>query len=292
VSAAPPNDTHPKTLVLDEAVTLANLPPEVFRVVRDFGIHLRDTGQSGVHISFASSSEGEIARFPWWDHADADLREMSDDDVPTGTVERPFDDVEQGWRILIWERQGHVFVMEGGGDRRRYRRWFAVPRETYFSAWRDAIEQVRSAGGAFKTLATALRQPGAVRALRLGNQRLAELPPEIGSLENLEHLDLYLNQLSTLPAEIGRLKRLRSLDLRFNKIETLPDTFAMLDSLESVNLAENRLCEIPPWVARMPKLAVFFVHGNPVAPGSMEWIERARPDLEVDYRRTQEPPPG
>ncbi len=112
------------------------------------------------------------------------------------------------------------------------------------------------------------------------------VPRGICELQNLEHLDLYLNQLTTLPAEIGRLKRLRSLDLRFNKIETLPESFAMLESLEGVNLAENRLREIPPWVARMPKLTSFFVSGNPVDSASMAWIKRARPDLVVDYRVT------
>lgn len=273
-------------LALDEELNLVDLPPELFRVVHDFEIHLRDTGGAlGVHVGFVSRSEGDLARFPWWDHADADLREMADADIPTGTAERPFSDAEQGWTILIWEREGHVFVMEGDDNAvRRYRRWFAVPRESYFSAWRGAIEQARSAGGAFKNLEAALKCPDTVRALRLGNWRLVELPPGICELKNLEHLELYLNQLSTLPAEIGKLKRLRSLDLRFNKIETLPESFAMLESLEGVNLAENRLREIPAWVARMPKLTSFFVHGNPIDSASMAWIRRARPDLEVDYR--------
>lgn len=275
-------------LVLDEDPNLVDLPPELFRVVHDFEIHLRDTGGAlGVHVGFVSRSDGDLARFPWWDHADADLREMADADIPTGTAERPFCDAEQGWTIRIWEREGHVFVMEGDDNAvQRYKRWFAVPREAYFSAWREAIEQARSAGGAFKSLEAALKRPDTVRALQLGNRRLVELPRGVCELQNLEHLDLYLNQLTTLPAEIGRLRRLRSLDLRFNKIETLPESFAMLESLEGVNLADNRLREIPRWVARMPKLTSFFVPGNPIDSASMAWIKRARPGLEVDYRAT------
>ena len=271
-------------LLLDGVEDVATLAPATFRVVRDFEIHLRDAGQFGVHLTFSSTSEGDLAGFPWWDHADADVRGMLDDDVPVGTVDKPFWDLEQGWRILIWERNEHVFIMQGSDEGSHcYHSWFLVPRETYFQAWRSAINRVRSGGGAFNSLDEALKQPDAVRALRLGNQGLTELPAEIGLLRNLEYLDLHLNKLSSLPADIGQLRRLRWLDLRFNRIEALPETFVMLESLESANLGDNRLRQIPSWIVQMPNLNVFFVPGNPVAPESMAWIREARPKLEVGY---------
>ncbi|MBK8251090.1 MAG: leucine-rich repeat domain-containing protein [Polyangiaceae bacterium] len=268
-------------LVLHDVSDLRRLEPSVFRVVHDFEIRRFDTGEHGIHVSFASAAGGDLARFPWWDHADADIREMSDADIPMGTVARPFEEMEHGWRLLIWERRGQVFVMQGGGDPQRYTTWFAVSKEAYVTAWRNTIAEVRSAGGAFKHLASALKQPLAVRALQLGNQRLVNLPLEIGTLENLTYLNAYLNQLRSLPETIGMLKRLRWLDLRFNKIDILPETLAMLHCLESINLAENRLREIPNWIMHMPKLSVFWLSGNPVDPESIARIKNARPNLEL-----------
>ena len=48
-------------LVLDEVPNLVDLAPELFRVVHDFEIHLRDTGGAlGVHVGFVSRSDGSF----------------------------------------------------------------------------------------------------------------------------------------------------------------------------------------------------------------------------------------
>jgi hypothetical protein len=272
-------------VVLDEVEDIAAIVAGTFPVIGDFEVRLRDAERFGMHLDFASTSRGRLAGFPWWDHADADLREMSGDGVPIGTIDRPFSDVEQGWQILIWEHDGHVLVMEGDDESvLRYQAWFTVPKELYLSAWLGAIERARSEGGAFKSLADALQQPDKVRVLELGNQKLSDFPLEICSFQNLESLNLYLNQVSSLPPGIGRLKRLRWLDLRFNRIEALPDELALLESLEEINLAENRLGTIPSWVAVMPKLKTLYVSGNPVSAESMDWIRRTRPGLDLGPR--------
>jgi Leucine Rich Repeat (LRR) protein len=272
-------------LILDEDTDIATLPTAMFPVVHDFELRLRDTDRFGVHLDFASTADGLLAGFPWWDHADADLRRMPDDEIPLGTADRPFHDIEQGWQIWIWERDDHVLILEGDNEEpSRYRAWFAVPKALYLAAWRVAVARTRAQGGAFKSLADALEQPELVRALEIGNQRLTELPIEVCSLHNLESLNLYLNQLTSLPPEFGKLKRLRWLDLRFNQIETLPDELASLESLVEVNLAENQLRTIPPWVATLPALKTFYVRGNPVEAASLDWIRRKRPRLDVGYR--------
>jgi hypothetical protein len=83
-------------------------------------------------IVFASAARGELARFPAWERADRDLRHFDADDIPTGTRDEPFVDVDEGWRIEIFEEGKHVYVTEN--DRR-----FRVPRDDYFAAWEALI---------------------------------------------------------------------------------------------------------------------------------------------------------
>ena len=55
-------------------------------------------------------------------------------------------------------------------------------------------------------------ESGRVRSLNLSDWRLETLPPAIGSLTALTHLDLNgCDALTALPAEIGNLTKLESL---------------------------------------------------------------------------------
>jgi len=58
--------------------------------------------------------------------------------------------------------------------------------------------------------------------LFLSGIELAELPPEIGQLTNLQQLWLFDNDLSSLPAEIGLLTNLRELWLYNNPLKSPP----------------------------------------------------------------------
>jgi hypothetical protein len=68
---------------------------------------------------------------------------MTEAEAPA--VEHPFDDLEQGWQILIFEHDERVFVLEGPEPLcHDFPVWFAVPRDEYFTAWRQVIESVQS----------------------------------------------------------------------------------------------------------------------------------------------------
>jgi CCR4-NOT transcription complex subunit 6 len=77
--------------------------------------------------------------------------------------------------------------------------------------------------------------------LYLNNNRLQTIPPEIGQLRNLAHLDLSLNQISTLPPEMGMLINLRSLLLVDNKIEVIPYELGNLFALDMLAIEGNPL---------------------------------------------------
>ena len=58
--------------------------------------------------------------------------------------------------------------------------------------------------------------------LNLLNNKLTNLPAEIGNLTNLQSLGVNYNQLTSLSAEIGNLTNLQKLFLEYNQLTSLP----------------------------------------------------------------------
>jgi Leucine-rich repeat (LRR) protein len=59
--------------------------------------------------------------------------------------------------------------------------------------------------------------------LILDDNRLAELPSDIGGLSRLERLSAAGNRLTALPPSLGRLTALVSLNVARNQLEILPE---------------------------------------------------------------------
>ena len=72
---------------------------------------------------------------------------------------------------------------------------------------------------------------------------LGSIPPELGTLDKLERLDLNGNYLyGPIPAALGHLTRLRKLYLAGNQLSgPIPAALGHLDQLESLDLSENDL---------------------------------------------------
>lgn len=70
------------------------------------------------------------------------------------------------------------------------------------------------------------------------------LPPEIGCLSNLEHLDLSFNKMRSLPKEICSLNALISLNVANNKLVEVPAGLSSLQQLENLDLSRNRLSSL------------------------------------------------
>jgi len=98
--------------------------------VDDFAVELRNR-----LVVFTSGGE-QIAWFPEWEDADRDLLHFAADDVPFGSIDEPFEDAGESWRIVIYEDDGFVYIFEADSPTatdfpRRYR----VPRDAYIEAW-------------------------------------------------------------------------------------------------------------------------------------------------------------
>jgi hypothetical protein len=85
----------------------------------------------------------------------------------------------------------------------------------------------------------------------------AALPPK------LRWLILTDNRLGELPAEIGECVRLQKLMLAGNRLERLPQELAACRNLELLRIAANRFERLPDWLFDMPRLAWLAYSGNP-----------------------------
>lgn len=129
-------------LYIEDIADVEDLEPAVFPLVEDFVVRLVLTRSFGKQVELASGSRGRLAGFHWWDHAETSLV-SPEFRIPVGTTAAPFEDVEQGWQILIWERDGWMLVAEAEEPVSRFDRWFRVDAEAYRAAWAAAVEGAR-----------------------------------------------------------------------------------------------------------------------------------------------------
>ncbi|TYI41505.1 hypothetical protein ES332_A01G025800v1 [Gossypium tomentosum] len=105
-----------------------------------------------------------------------------------------------------------------------------------------------------------------VTRLDLGNAKLkGRLVPELGKLERLQYLELYMNNLEgSIPEEIRGLKSLVSLDLYHNNLTgSIPASLSQLSNLNFLRLNGNRLTgRIPRQLTKLPNLKIFDVSNN------------------------------
>ncbi|WP_405018572.1 hypothetical protein OHV05_17795 [Kitasatospora sp. NBC_00070] len=119
---------------LDDYRDIEGFDLEGFPEAGNFEVELFDDPEvDGLSLRFVDRLLNVTVAFPWWDRMEA----WSEADVPTGTISEPFADLEQGWRILIWEHQGFVFVMEGDDD--VFHTWIRIPVAVWSAAWRSQL---------------------------------------------------------------------------------------------------------------------------------------------------------
>ena len=117
----------------------------------------------------------------------------------------------------------------------------------------------------------------------LGSGLSGEIPPELGSLSNLQGLYLSDNELSgEIPAWLGNLSNLIELDLSGNALSgEIPPELGSLSNLTELHLDENQLSgEIPPELGNLSSLTYLNLKNNDLSgclPMSLE--DQVNPDL-------------
>ena len=67
-----------------------------------------------------------------------------------------------------------------------------------------------------------------------------EVPAAIGSLQQLENLNLDENSLSSLPPELGAVRKMNLLSVRANSLREMPSEVGELKDLSMLNVIGNR----------------------------------------------------
>ncbi|MCR8643124.1 hypothetical protein NV379_10680 [Paenibacillus sp. N1-5-1-14] len=64
--------------------------------------------------------------FPWWDHADRDIKDFTIENIPLGSITDPYNDFEEGWQIIIYEKESFVYVLVGSSPSfsKKFYSWF------------------------------------------------------------------------------------------------------------------------------------------------------------------------
>ena len=107
------------------------------RTIDDFSLDLRDR-----KVELVDGDGKRLAWFPAWENADRDLKHFIAADVPLGSIDVPYEDFDDEWRIVIFEHDGFVYVFEGDDPHAdTFARRFRVPRDTYIHAWAALIDE-------------------------------------------------------------------------------------------------------------------------------------------------------
>jgi hypothetical protein len=79
---------------------------------------------------------------------------------------------------------------------------------------------------------------------------------------NLRWLILTNNRINELPAQIGNCTRMQKLMLAGNRLKKLPTSLSNCQNLQLLRIAANQLTELPQWLLSMPKLSWLAFSGN------------------------------
>jgi hypothetical protein len=150
-----------------------------------------------------------------------------------------------------------------------------MSQEAYDEA-RRRIAEAHASGAT--TLSLAGRPPWVFGA-ETGFERLSALPPEIGRLTALRHLDLRDTPLSALPPEIGQLTALRVLYLRDTPLSALPPEIGWLGKLETLDLAGTPLRALPESLADLPDTVSLDVFDTRLADPPRRIVEAGVPAI-------------
>ncbi|SDR99014.1 leucine-rich repeat-containing protein kinase family protein [Pseudomonas prosekii] len=96
------------------------------------------------------------------------------------------------------------------------------------------------------------------KANRIEHVPGAALPPL------LRWLILTDNRISELPSELGQRPHLQKLMLAGNRLQQLPESLRDCHQLELIRIAANQLGELPEWLLTLPALSWLAYAGNPL----------------------------
>ncbi|MBI2743522.1 MAG: leucine-rich repeat domain-containing protein [Chlamydiales bacterium] len=103
-----------------------------------------------------------------------------------------------------------------------------------------------------------------LRILLLTNNRLKEIPKDIGRCTQLFELCAGLNELTAIPKEIAGCEAVEELEFQDNQLETVTPAIGSLVHLRHLNLNGNKIRTLPPEIGGCVKLQGILIQRNPL----------------------------
>lgn len=130
-------------LLIGDLGALRQLDLSAFPVATDFVIELAVDGD-GSSVRFVDRGLNVIIEFPWWEEVKSEIAAWSLSDVPSGSIDSPYWDMDQGWHVAIWQAGDLVYIAQGGEAEGEYDRFFSVPGSVYHAEWGKVIRLASS----------------------------------------------------------------------------------------------------------------------------------------------------
>jgi hypothetical protein len=115
----------------------------------------------------------------------------------------------------------------------------------------------------FTALPACIGQCHSLRMVGFKANRIEHVPAE-ALPPRLRWLILTDNRISQLPSELGERPLLQKLMLAGNQLTELPHSLINCHNLELIRIASNRLTQLPEWLLTLPSLTWLAYAGNPV----------------------------
>jgi CCR4-NOT transcription complex subunit 6 len=97
----------------------------------------------------------------------------------------------------------------------------------------------------------------------LSGQGFFNIAPQLCAYHFIQELFINSNKIRSIPPAIGQLRQLRHLDASYNNIESLPVELGMCTYLKNLLLFHNRLRDLPFELGTLHLLEMLGIEGNP-----------------------------